>query len=118
MKTIILALVLLVACPLAPTGCKTAPAERVVQVQSLQSLQSLKSVGQAAEQAVVVSARLYQDGQLTAAQAREVLDFFNQKFQPAFRLAVLAVQSDLSPASPEVLSLGGQLSALLLSYRK
>lgn len=112
MKRLILLLILAVATPLLPTACKTPPSERVVVVQTL------ISVGQTAEASVALSAQLYRDGEITAAQAREVIDFYNQKFQPAFRVAVDAAGSDLSRlASPDVLALGNQLFALVIKLQ-
>lgn len=97
-----------------PTGgCSSAPSERVVQVQSL------KAVGHAAESAVALSAQLYRDGRITAAQARTVLDFYNERFQPVYRVAVSAVNANLDTlASPELLSLAGELSNLVLQLQK
>lgn len=113
----ILSLVLLAvaftASPLSFTACKTAPASRVAQVQTL------KAVGHTAEAAVSSSAQLYAAGTITAAQAREVMDFYNLRFQPAFRIAVNAVNSNLdSVAAPELAALAAQLSALVLTYQK
>lgn len=94
-------------------GCSTAPSARVVQVQTL------KAVGQSAEAAVALSAQLYNGGTISAAQARQVIDFYNTKFQPAFRLAVSAVNANLdSIASPDVASLASQLAALVASFQK
>lgn len=116
MKTRLLTLVLLffavVALPVATTSCSTAPSARVVQVQSL------KAVGQSADAAVALSAQLYRDGKITAAQARQVLDFYDQKFQPSFRLAVAAVNANLdSIASPDLAALASQLSALVIQFQ-
>jgi hypothetical protein len=45
------------------------------------------------------------------------MDFYNLQFQPAYRMAVATVRSDLTNlASPEVMALAGQLSALLLQF--
>lgn len=109
----ILALAFLaIALPVAQTACSNPPSARVVQVQTL------KAVGQSAEAAVALSAQLYRDQQITAAQARQVADFYDQKFQPAFRVAVSAVQANLdSIASPDVMALAQQLSALVLQFQ-
>lgn len=106
------AIAALVSVPLAFTGCKSAPSERVVEAQSL------KAVGQAADAAVALSAQLYRDSRITAAQARQVDDFYDKKFQPVFRVAVSAVQANLdSIASPDVMALAAQLSALVSSFQ-
>lgn len=92
-------------------GCSSPPSARVVQVQSL------KAVGQSAEAAVTLSANLYGAGQITAVQARQVMDFYNQKFQPAFRVAVSAVNANLdSIASPDLQALANQLSNLVAAF--
>lgn len=97
--------------PILPS-CQTAPSARVAQVQTL------KGVGQAAEASVELSAQLYRDGRITAAQARQVADFYDQKFQPSFRIAVAAVNANLdSIASPDVAALASQLSALVASFQ-
>lgn len=105
------ALVFASVAPVIVTGCATAPSARVAQVQSL------KAVGQSAEAAVSLSAQLYRDGKITGAQARAVMDFYDARFQPAFRLAVAAVNANLdSLASPDLLALASQLSALVAQY--
>jgi hypothetical protein len=116
MKKLVLAVCLFIAAfalSTAPVGCSSPPSSRVAQVQTL------KAVGQSAEGAVQLSARLYQGGSITADQARQVMDFYNTKFQPAFRIAVAAVNANLdSLASPDVSALASQLSALVLSFKK
>lgn len=94
-------------------GCSTPPSGRVAQVQTL------KAVGHTAEAAVATSAQLYNGHIITAKQARDVIDLYNLKFQPAFRVAVNAVNANLdSIASPELADLAGQLAALVASYQK
>lgn len=105
------ALVFASVAPVVVTGCASAPSARVAQVQTL------KSVGQAADAAVALSAQLYRDGRITAPQARAVMDFYDVRFQPAFRLAVAAVNANLdSIASPDVAALASQLAALVAQY--
>lgn len=90
------------------TGCSTPPNQRVAAGQTL------KATGQTAEAVVALSAQLYRDGYLSAAKAREVADFYDKQFQPAYRAAVVAARSDLSSfASADVLRLLAQLQALL-----
>jgi hypothetical protein len=116
MKTIIRLIALAcLACavPLVTTSCQTAPSERVLTIQTL------KSVGQTAEAAVTLSAQLYRDSKITAAQARQVMDLYDGKFQPAFRFAVVGARSNLeSVASPDLLNLASQLAALVASFQK
>lgn len=98
---------------LSTTACQQAPSARVVQVQSL------KAVGHTAEAAVATTAQLYAAHQISAAQARDVMDFYDGKFQPAYRIAVNAVNANLdSIASPQLADLAAQLAALVASYQK
>lgn len=110
----ILALAFAVALvPVSQTGCSTPASARVSQVQSL------KVVGHTAESAVAASAQFYASGQITAKQARDVIDLYNLRFQPAYRLAVIAVNSNLdSAASPDLINIATMLSTLVLSYQK
>lgn len=113
MKRILFLILLAVATPLVQTSCSTPPTERVVVVQSL------LFVGHAAEDSVALSAKLYQAGTISPTQARVVLDFYNQKFQPAYRLAVATSHNELDTlANPEVWGLFNQLYALVQSYQK
>lgn len=97
--------------PLATTSCSTPPSARVAQVQTL------KAVGQSAEAAVSSSAQLYAAGTITADQARQVMDTYNLRFQPVYRVAVNAVNSNLeSVASPDLVAIAAQLSALVLQF--
>lgn len=115
MKKLILLLALAcsaVAIPVVQTGCKTAPSHRVIQVQTL------KAVGETAEAAVGLSAQLYAAHTINAVQARQVLDFYNTKFQPVYRVAVAAVNANLdSIASPDLVGLAAQLSALVANFQ-
>lgn len=98
--------------PVTNTGCQ-APSTRVVQVQTL------KAVGHTAEAAVATSAQLYGSRLITEKQARDVMDLFNLRFQPAYRVAVNAVNANLdSIASDELVTLAGQLATLVASYQK
>lgn len=112
MKKLLLILSLAVAMPIIHSGCSTPPSARVVQVQSL------KAVGHAAESAVALSAQLYRDGKITSAQAYKVAYHFDRQFQPAFRLAVAAVNANLdSAASPDLVALAAQLSSLVVQFQ-
>lgn len=113
-KRLLLAVTLALTCaaPVTFTSCASSPSSRVVEVQSL------KATGQTAEAAVMLSARLYQGGTITATQARAVLDLYDLKFQPAFRVAVAAAHTDLNQLSPrEVANLAAQIVNLVNSYR-
>ncbi len=114
MKKLLLIISLTFAVPVAvlETGCTTTPSTQNIEVQTL------KAVGQSAEGAVALSAQLYQAKTITADQARQVMDFYNLKFIPVFKLAVATAHSDLSSiASPDVLALASQLSALVISFQ-
>jgi len=112
MKKLLFIFALAFATPLIVTSCKTSPSTQNVEVQSL------KATGQSAEAAVELSAQLYRDHKITDAQARQVMDFFNNRFEPAYNLAVAAAKSDLSSvASPDLMNLAIQLSALVVSFQ-
>lgn len=97
--------------PMLTTSCSTAPSGRVAQVQTL------KAVGESAEAAVTSAAHLYASGQISAAQTLQIMSFYDQKFQPAYRVAVTAVNSNLSLQAPDdLILLSAQLSALLLQF--
>lgn len=112
LTTILLASAL-IAIPAIQTGCKSTPNERVIQVQTL------KASGQTAEAAVALSAQLYRDGLISADKARIVIDFYNLRFQPTYRLAVTAVRGDLnSLSSPELWDLLNQLTVIVANLQK
>lgn len=108
----VLILTVFIVLPVTQTGC-TAPDTRVAQVQTL------KAVGHTAEAAVATSAQLYGSHLITDKQARDVIDLYNLRFQPAYRIAVNAVNANLdSLASPELTTISLQLAALVASYQK
>lgn len=110
MKSLLILATLAVTCPVF-TSCQTAPSARVVQVQTL------KATGHSAEAAVTLAANLYAANRITATQAKQVIDFYDKRWQPAFRIAVSAVNANLeSFASPELIGLAAQLSALVASF--
>lgn len=104
-----LILILCLACaPVAFTACQSSPHTQVVAVQTL------KSIGQAAEATVALSAKLYADKQITAQQARACADAYDRRFQPAFRIAMMAARTDLAaPAPQELIEIAAQLAALI-----
>lgn len=111
-KWLLISLVL-ASTPTLYVGCGTPPNERVVTVTTL------KVAGQIAEQAVASSAIMYRDGAITEEQARDVAEFFDRKFQPVYRNAVLAARVDLSqPASPEIMALATELSNMVLNFSR
>lgn len=112
MKSIvsILLVALLGLCAPVLTSCTTAPSSRVVQVQTL------KAVAATAKAAIDGAADSLAAGKMSVAHYQEVAAFYDTKFQPASKLATQAVQSDLAPASPELLVLAAQLATLIASY--
>lgn len=109
----LLILLLVAFAPLSFVACSTPPSARVQQVQTL------KAVGHSAESAVATAGQLYKDGLITAAQLKQVTDFFDLKFLPTYRLAVTAVSANLDMQAPDqIIALSAQLAALVLSFQK
>ncbi len=102
-----LGLALCAAPVLTVTGCSTPPSERVVAVTTL------KALGAARDTAMQVAGQLWRDGKINDAQRDKIIAFHDGTFQPAYRLAVAGVQSDLTLASPDLLNLFAQLQALI-----
>lgn len=93
------------------TGCTTSVSSRTAAASTL------KIVGLSAKGAIDSAAVLLREEKITRAQWDKVAAFYDLKFQPAFALAIVAAQSDLSsPASADVLALAGQLTALVASF--
>lgn len=98
-------------CLLAPValtpGCATTPGVQATAVKTL------GAIGTAAKATVDASAQLLAAGEITVAQWQKIADFYDNKFQPAFAIAVQAARSDLSSiASPDVTALAQQLADL------
>ncbi len=90
------------------TGCQQSPSSRVVQVQTL------GTIGASAKAAMDGASQLLKSGQITVAQWQAIADFYDNRFQRAYNLAVNVVQSDLSgPASPDVIALSTQFLQLV-----
>lgn len=111
MNRLLLALCLALASPLAPIACKTAPSERVTEYQTL------KTIALSVDAAMKVSVKLLQEGKIDGAQWGKIA-VAHARFQQAFKLALSAVQSDLSPASPDLIRLAGELLSIVASYQK
>jgi hypothetical protein len=111
MKNLLLIL-LLATTPVLHTGCGS-PTTRTATVATL------KAVGHTAEAAVSLSATLYADGKITEKQAWVVFEAYNQRFQPAFRLAVTAAKFDTTVIAPaELLTMATELTTLVASFQK
>lgn len=107
-----LALTLCVGPIMVVAGCSSTPATRN------QTVATLKAVGHTAEAAVSLSAQLFADGKITNDQAYAVFEFYNQKFRPAFRSAVLASKMNVDSISPqEVIDLSSELTAMVSAFR-
>ena len=109
MKRILLVLCLCVA-PLGPIGCNSSPSERV------QAVTTLKAIGLSVDAAMKVSAQLLKDGKINGEQWGKIA-VAHARFQQAFKLAISAVQSDLTPASPDLIKLGGELLSIVATYQ-
>lgn len=89
-------------------GCTTPPVART------QAATTLKIVGLTAKAGIDSAALLLREGKLSPEQWARIASFYDLKFQPAFALAVATAQADLSsPASPDLLALAAQFTALL-----
>ncbi len=110
MKKLFLIVALAFAVPVAVTtsGCASISSTKPAQVTTL------KIIGTTAKTSVDAAAVLLREGKITVAQWQRIADVFDHKFQPAFNLAVAAVNSDLSsPASQDILTLAAQLAAVI-----
>lgn len=102
----ILCILFAVSSPMAFTGCQTAPASRTTTVVTLEV------IGASVDATMKVAAGLYTSGKITTAQWNTITDIHDNKFLPAYNLAVQAVQSDLSSvASPDIQALADSLAA-------
>lgn len=115
MKKIAFAICLFVApLPAFLTSCSIFNAAKTQTIE----VQTLKTIGELAESSITLSAKLYAAGTITPAQAREVFDFYNLKFQPAYRVAVSAAKMDVTQLAPaDLISLATQLSGLVARYQ-
>lgn len=110
MKKLLILLALAVATPVAFTSCSTPPDQRTATVQTL------RAVGESAKTAMDAATSLLKSNQITLTQWMKVADLYDHDFQPAYRVAVAAVQSNLdSLASPDVANLAGQVISLVAS---
>ncbi len=113
LRFLYLAVALMCATPLViTTGCQTGSTTQATAVTTL------KVVGATASQAMATSAQLLKDGKITVAQWNQIADIFDHQFQPSYRLAVAAANSNVdSVASPDLVSLAAQLGALILQFQ-
>jgi len=98
----------LIAVPVVQTGCSTAPDQRV------QAVQTLRIIGQTAKTGMDGATQLLKQGSITVEQWQSIASFYDNKFQPAYALAVASARSDLSTvASPDLIGLAAQFAALI-----
>lgn len=108
MKKLIVFLFLAIALPALHTGCQTAPSARVTEVQTL------GVVGSSAKSAMDTATQLLKSGQITVPQWQAIANFYDNRWQPTYNLAVSAVQSNLSTiASPDLSGLLQQFLSLV-----
>lgn len=103
-----------IACviPLITPGCKTPPDQRG------QAVTTLKIVGASVDATMKLGAQLLYDKQITRAQWDQIAVIHDTQFQPAYNLAVAAVQANLdSVASPELIGLASQLASAIVSFQ-
>jgi hypothetical protein len=95
------------------TGCTTPPVERVVQVKTL------KAVGETVSTAMESAAKMRLQGQITPAQWERIADMHDNRFLPAYKLAIRTVKADLSSvASPDILAIATDLINAVAAYQK
>lgn len=97
--------------PVYETGCAAG------STQQAKTVQTLKIVGQTAKTGMDGSTQLLKQGSITVAQWQKIADFYDNKFQPAYTLAVATAHADVSSlASPALLTLAGDFAALVAQY--
>ena len=109
----LIALLGLFAAPVALISCKTAPTERVATVRTLQA------IGITAQTSMEVAAKLRVGGKITERQWQDIAAFHDNRYIPAYRLAIATAAADLSsPASTDLVILVSQLAALVAELEK
>jgi len=106
--TLLLVAALGVSSPVFLTSCSTTPSTNV------EAFKTLSVIGSTAKSGMDAATQLLKQGSITVAQWQKVADFYDNKFQPSFALALTAANSDLSsPASPDITNLAIQFVALV-----
>jgi hypothetical protein len=110
---------LLILCLLAPVATFGPGAQCQTPTARVQEVQTLLTIGTAVDSAMKIAAGLYQHGQITKAQWDNIADIHDNKFLPAYNLAIAAVQADFSSiASPDLVSLASQLITAVQQFQK
>lgn len=113
MRKLLLCFVLLFAPVAFVTGCANTPTTQATKYKTL------ATVGAAAQAAMDSTTALLKAGKITVLQFQRVAEFYDSKFQPSFRFAVVAAQSDLSSvASPDVTALLANFLTLVSEVSK
>ncbi len=90
------------------TGCTNTASSQATKYKTL------AAVGAAAQAAMDSTTALLKAGKITVPQFQRIAEFYDTRFQPAYRFAVAAAQADLSSAaSPDVAALLGQFTTLV-----
>jgi ABC-type oligopeptide transport system substrate-binding subunit len=101
-------LLAVVSAPVLTTGCHNTATSQSTKYKTL------AAVGAAAQAAMDSTAALLKAGTITVPQFQRVAEFYDGKFQPAFRFAVVAAQADTSSlASPDLTALLVQFTTLV-----
>lgn len=96
--------------PVAQTGCQNQTTQQT-------AVQTLKIVGTTAKTSMDAATQLLKQGTITVPQWQAIASIYDNKFQPAYALAIAAARSDLSTlASPDLIGLAAQLAALVAQY--
>lgn len=90
---------------LATNGCTTSKVE---------AAKTLEAVGLSAKATVDTAAILLKNGKISVIQFENVAYFYDNRFQPAFRAALILVENNQqAPASLKLVQLAAELSSLL-----
>lgn len=99
---------LLILC-LGLAGCSAVESvinKPVAPATQLTAVQTLQTVAASTKAAMDTATALLKSGQITVTQWQAIANFYDNKFQPAFNLAVTAVGSDLTaPAGTTIADL-------------
>lgn len=106
-------------CTQAGTTTTTPADPAAIRATEYKQLMTLKVIGEAGAAAMTTVSRLEKEGKITHEQRLKVNDYYDNIFQPAYRLATQYITSPQQRAntlaSPDLLLLLGQLTALIAS---
>jgi hypothetical protein len=105
MKTLFLTFCFLLPFSVVQTGCGTT---------QVQQAQTLEAVGVAAKLTIDTAAILLAENKISVQKFQDIARFYDNKFQPAFRIALAHVEGNTkNPAPLQLVSLAAELSNLL-----